>query len=101
VSVQPYNALLTLNGLTDASDGLLLLQNEVLHATCTKTLGIKRPGFEDLNAVAAAALAGALLPAHPRAAAAPAAGGGGGRALGPVPLRPLGEITSHLTCHPR
>jgi len=43
--VQPYNALLTLSHLQDASDGVLLLQNEVLHGTCTKLLGQQRPGF--------------------------------------------------------
>lgn len=43
--MQPYNALLTLSHLAAASDGLLLLQNEVLHATCTKILGVARPGF--------------------------------------------------------
>lgn len=43
--MQPYNALLTLSHLAAVSDGLLLLQNEVLHATCTKLLGIQRPGF--------------------------------------------------------
>lgn len=45
MAVQPYNALLTLSHLADVSDGLLLLQNEVLHATCTKRMGLARPGF--------------------------------------------------------
>jgi hypothetical protein len=54
VSVQPYNALLTLSHLTGASDGLLLLQNEVLHATCTKALGLQRPGFSVRGAAGAA-----------------------------------------------
>ena len=45
VSVQPYNALLSLASLSAASDGVLLLQNEALHAACTKLMGLPRPGF--------------------------------------------------------
>ncbi|GBF91057.1 delta tubulin [Raphidocelis subcapitata] len=117
VAVQPYNALLTLSHLADVSDGVLLLQNEVLHATCTKSMGIARPGFQDLNGVAARALAGALLPAYARPAegapppppprpgqrgapAAPAAAAAA-RQLGRVPLHPLGDLAAHLTPHPR
>jgi hypothetical protein len=182
VAVQPYNALLTLSHLSSVSDGLLLLQNEVLHATCTKLLGVQRPGFtvrpqrtrdhskslrfcypcvrrtslpfclpscsattifcpkglyapvkfhlppamapphpsQDLNGVAAKALAAALLPAWPRPAAgapaqsppraAPGPGAGAGRqqpqqaaggSLGRVALHPLGDRAAHLTAHPR
>jgi tubulin delta len=46
VSVQPYNTLLTLSHLLEVSDAVLLFQNEVLHATCTKTLGKKNPSFQ-------------------------------------------------------
>jgi hypothetical protein len=44
--VQPYNTLLTLAHLLEVSDGLLLLQNEVLQATAHKQLGIKAPSFQ-------------------------------------------------------
>jgi hypothetical protein len=46
VNVQPYNTLLTLAHLLEVSDGLLLLQNEVLQATAHKQLGIKAPSFQ-------------------------------------------------------
>uniref|UniRef100_A0A383VAF0 Tubulin delta chain n=1 Tax=Tetradesmus obliquus TaxID=3088 RepID=A0A383VAF0_TETOB len=80
VTVQPFNSLLSMTALAQISSGMLLLQNEALHATCTRLLGIRHPGFKDLNAVAARALASALLPcrarpttAGPTAAAATAA----------------------------
>ena len=107
VAVQPYNALLTLAGLTAASDGVVLLPNDALHAACARSLGIARPTFDDLNRVASAALAGALLPAYERAPA------GGSTSASPAssssrphlglaqPLRPLGEICARVTCHPR
>lgn len=44
--MQPYNTLLSLSALTEVSSGILLLQNEVLHATCARMLGIKHPGFK-------------------------------------------------------
>jgi len=123
VSVQAYNAALTLSHLFDASDGLLLLPNDALHATCVRLHNLQRPGFADMNAVAARALAQLLLPASQRpAAVAPASppgpagrdrdrGGGdrGGGAsssapfgsAGPaVPFRPLADTLSHLCGHP-
>jgi Tubulin/FtsZ family, GTPase domain len=45
VAVQPYNTLLSLAALCEASSGLLLLQNEVLHSVCTRMLGVQQPGF--------------------------------------------------------
>jgi hypothetical protein len=45
VAVQPYNSLLALAALSSASDGLLLLQNDALHAACTRLMGVKRPAF--------------------------------------------------------
>jgi tubulin delta len=44
--VQPYNSLLSMTALAQISSGMLLLQNEALHATCTRLLGIKHPGFK-------------------------------------------------------
>eukprot|EP00877_Chromochloris_zofingiensis_P000033 jgi/Chrzof1/1002/Cz01g36130.t1 len=69
VNVQPYNTLLTLSHLSEVSDGIILTQNEVLHATCTKLLGLKTPSFADLNRVAARCLASVMLPSHGRPAA--------------------------------
>ncbi|KAF8067211.1 TUBD1 [Scenedesmus sp. PABB004] len=69
VTVQPYNTLLTMSALVELSSGVLLLQNEALHATCARLLRVENPGFKDLNAVAARALASAMLPARARPAA--------------------------------
>lgn len=44
--MQPYNTLLSMSTLAEVSSGILLLQNEVLHSTCTHLLGIKHPGFK-------------------------------------------------------
>ena len=69
VIVQAYNTLLTLSSLLDSSDGVTVVQNEELHQTCVKLLGVERPTFGDMNAVAASQLAGVLLPAAPVAQA--------------------------------
>ena len=42
VVVQSYNSLLTLSGLLDAADGVLIVQNEALHAAAQKLLDIAR-----------------------------------------------------------
>jgi hypothetical protein len=44
--VQPYNTLLSMSTLVELSSGILLLQNEVLAATCQRLLGIKQPNFK-------------------------------------------------------
>ncbi len=62
VIVQSYNTLLTLSALLDASDGVVVAQNDQLRLTCVKQLGIERPTFDDMNAVAAKQMAGVLLP---------------------------------------
>lgn len=46
VTVQPYNTLLSMSSLVELSSGILLLQNEVLAATCERLLGIKQPTFK-------------------------------------------------------
>ena len=62
VIVQSYNTLLTASALLDASDGVIVAQNDQLRLTCVKQLGIERPTFDDMNAVAAKQIAGVLLP---------------------------------------
>lgn len=62
VIVQSYNTLLTASTLLDASDGVIVAQNDQLRLTCVKQLGIERPTFDDMNAVAAKQIAGVLLP---------------------------------------
>lgn len=49
VTVQPYNTLLSLATLSEVSSGILLLQNEVLHETCTRSLGVKNPSFKVMS----------------------------------------------------
>ena len=70
VIVQSYNVLLTASSLLECSDGVVVVQNERLHQTCVKQLGIERPTFEDMNGVAAKQIAGVLLPSVRRDAKA-------------------------------
>lgn len=87
--VQPYNALLSLASLAEHASGVVLAYNDELAGACQQSFGIQRPGFADLNAVAARRLASLLLPATqrqaPEVAAKPAGprpqqrGGGRGR----------------------
>jgi hypothetical protein len=80
VAVQPYNSILSLAHLSSHADGVLLVDNDGLNATCTKQLGIQRPSLADLNSVAARNLASVLLPSLVRPAQA--AGGGAGVGTG-------------------
>lgn len=63
VIVQNYNVLLTLSQLENIVDGIIISPNDSLSSICKKTLDIQRPSFDDLNEVAASALASILLPA--------------------------------------
>ena len=47
-----------------AADGVILVENEALTATCRRLLNISRPSYTDLNLVAARALACVVLPAQ-------------------------------------
>mmetsp|Transcript_16838 Transcript_16838/g.43137 ORF Transcript_16838/g.43137 Transcript_16838/m.43137 type:complete len:461 (-) Transcript_16838:100-1482(-) len=95
VIVQSYNTALSLSHAAECSDGVMLVENEVLHRTCQLQLGIKNPTFQDLNAVAARALAAALLPATLREDAGSTVFGRAGRGV-----RLLGDLMEHLTSHP-
>ncbi|GAX79746.1 hypothetical protein CEUSTIGMA_g7187.t1 [Chlamydomonas eustigma] len=66
VIVQSYNTLLTLSHLSDLSDGIILMSNEALHRLCQKVFNLPRPSFQDMNSVAAQALANMLLPSQHR-----------------------------------
>jgi hypothetical protein len=44
VIVQNYNTLLTLATLLDAADGIIVVQNEALHAAANKLLNVARHG---------------------------------------------------------
>eukprot|EP00951_Prasinocladus_malaysianus_P029370 scaffold270804_cov42-Prasinocladus_malaysianus.AAC.1 len=49
VIVQSYNTVLSLSHAAENSDGLLLVENEILHRTCQSMLGIKSPSFQWLK----------------------------------------------------
>jgi len=63
VSVQNYNALLTLGHLHEHSDGLLLFENDILHSICSRRLQLNTPTFQQMNAVLANAITQIMLPA--------------------------------------
>ncbi|GAQ80036.1 Delta tubulin [Klebsormidium nitens] len=93
VIVQSYNAMLTLPKLAQAADGVILVENEALTATCRRLLNISRPSYTDLNLVAGRALACVLLPAQWRSEA-DSVGVGGAR------FRPLSDLVSAVCAHP-
>ena len=49
VVVQHYNALLCLSKIHNASNGILLFENELAQALCREMHGIERPLLQDLN----------------------------------------------------
>ena len=64
VSVQYYNALLSIAHLQEVTDGVVIVTNESLMSTCKKAVNIQRPSFQDMNEVGARALASVLLPSY-------------------------------------
>ena len=64
VAVQAYNTMLTLSHITEACDGVVLVENEALHQQCRRALLLDRPSYMDLNQVLARALGSALAPAR-------------------------------------
>ena len=62
VIVQDYNAVLTTKHLQDASDGVIILQNDQLQKAASKLLLLKDISFSDLNAIISHSLAGFLQP---------------------------------------
>jgi len=65
VIVQDYNSLLTMSHLQEASEAVLVLQNEQLHKVCSKSLHMKNISLMDINKIAAHMLASILQPALP------------------------------------
>jgi len=43
--LQSYNTLLTLSHLHNVSDGIITLENDALHRSCTRLVNIARPSF--------------------------------------------------------
>lgn len=95
VAVQAYNALLTLDVVGEAADGIVLQRNEALARLAVQRYGIKRPELADLNALAAQALAAVLAPGA--ATREPVAA----RDCGVAPQLSLAEICEHLCCLPQ
>lgn len=86
VAVQAYNCCLSLNSLADHSDGIVVLQNDVLQHVCHSVLNIPSPSHEDLNRLVAKHMASILLPSR---------SGGAGSLRGLV-----GHPLEHLCAHP-
>ena len=49
VVVEPYNTLMSMNGLLNASHMSIVLENASLNRICTNLLKIKQPSFADAN----------------------------------------------------
>ena len=63
VSVQAYNACLSLSHVADAADAVVVVQNDALSHLCRAAYQIPSPTMSDLNQAASRALAPAFLPA--------------------------------------
>jgi Tubulin/FtsZ family, GTPase domain len=64
VIVQNYNAVLSLAHLHQSADAIIALENDVLHAVCTRLLAIPKVSFYNLNRVIARQLASILTPVY-------------------------------------
>ncbi|KAF0689748.1 Aste57867_18816 [Aphanomyces stellatus] len=65
VIVQNYNTLLTMACLSESSDGVLILENDMADQICQRLLAIPKPSFAQMNHVLANHIASILLPATP------------------------------------
>lgn len=61
VVVQHYNACLSFSHLLEVSDGILVIDNELITRACTNLLYLSQPSFSDINSVIAQHLAAALF----------------------------------------
>ena len=96
VCVQHYNSVLTLSHLCKASDGVLVLENEVATNVCRRLLHVPSPSYRDLNGVIVRHLCMLLLPA-----AMTQGGDGGATDDGLASVGdPLLTALARLCCHP-
>ncbi|KAH9109441.1 hypothetical protein LEN26_012856 [Aphanomyces euteiches] len=65
VIVQNYNTLLTMACLSESSDGIMILENDLADQICRRLLAISKPSFDAMNQVLANHMAAVLLPAQP------------------------------------
>ncbi|CAH1996650.1 unnamed protein product [Acanthoscelides obtectus] len=56
--VEPYNAVMALSHLIEASDETYIIDNEALHDICYRTLKLSAPSYGDLNHLICAVMAG-------------------------------------------
>jgi tubulin delta len=64
VTVQHFNAILTLAHLHHASDGILVFENDALTRICTQLLKLQHPSFRNMNALIAKQMTAVLLPSY-------------------------------------
>jgi tubulin delta len=65
VIVQNYNTILTLSNLYDNSDGIFIIENDLLNLICKTLLHLKKPGLKDMNRVLANMLCSVFYPVLP------------------------------------
>lgn len=93
VVLQNYNASLTLSHMVGSADGLIIVENDVIHESCTRILGLKSVSMRDMNKVISRQVVHTILPCS-RGVAIPSGG------ISPSqPLAPIRDMLSHLCCH--
>ncbi|RHY89279.1 hypothetical protein DYB35_006586 [Aphanomyces astaci] len=65
VIVQNYNTLLTMACLSESSDGVLIVENDLADQICRRLLAIPTPSFHQMNQVLTNHIAAMLMPALP------------------------------------
>ncbi|CAL1260936.1 unnamed protein product [Larinioides sclopetarius] len=85
VSVQAYNATLSLSSLQKSADAIFMFENDWLLKLCHHKMGLKKSALNDLNTVASQQLANVLLPVE--------------RSQGIVPI--FNDLLAHLVPHPQ
>ncbi|GBL96609.1 Tubulin delta chain [Araneus ventricosus] len=85
VSVQAYNATLSLSSLQKSSDAIFVFENDWLLKLCHHKMGLNKSSLNDLNTVASQQLANVLLPVE--------------RSQGIVPI--FNDLLAHLVPHPQ
>ena len=65
VTVQSYNLVLSLSKLYQASDAVLLIENDTINEICTKLLHLKRPNLHEMNFVISHMIGSVFYPCLP------------------------------------
>lgn len=56
--VEPYNCTLSIHQLVENADAVFAIDNEALYRICTKSLGLEKPDFDDLNQLVSSVMSG-------------------------------------------